>query len=80
MSPETEAKIDLALLALEIMQRTGQAPPPGEVSLDTLVRISEATGHPVSKSTWHSYATLAFEKAAHNARQRGREHFLSPEP
>jgi hypothetical protein len=46
LTPLTAAKIDAGLLQLEIDQRTGQAPPPGEVSLADLASragVSEAT-------------------------------------
>lgn len=42
----TAAKIDAGLLQLELDQRTGKAPPPGEVSLADLAQragVSEAT-------------------------------------
>lgn len=62
----TAAKIDAGLLQLEIDQRTGAAPPPGEVSLADL-----ATRAGVSEATILDLQRLALAKLARALRADG---------
>lgn len=62
----TAARIDAGLLQLEIDQRTGHAPPPGEVSLADL-----ATRAGVSEATILDLQRLALAKLARGLRADG---------
>ncbi|WP_035605105.1 hypothetical protein [Haloferula sp. BvORR071] len=62
----TAAKLDAALLQLELEQRCGEGPQPGEVSLAELARRAE-----IGEATVHEVFNTALSKVARGLRERG---------
>lgn len=79
MTELTAAKVDLVLLALELRQREGMAPMPGEVTPEYLARLSAEIEAPLSSKVFQRLLRVSYTKAEHEALQRGLDHFLSTE-
>lgn len=82
MTALTAAKIDLVLLALELRQRAGEAPMPGNVTPEYLARLAAEIEAPLSEEPFQQILRTAKTKAEHRLRQNGVTSALDlyPEP